>query len=188
MYHKFIDPKYHCGDIMTCRVKIAYMHMPNSRGSCKSVTLHIQTKIHVHTIMQKRAHFNFNLPKHCRKSAKFLFFNADVYKYILWSCLWYLPCFMSVLCYLNKWWFLLLPRWSPWVGQTYTDGQREEDACWEPRSKCNIYAPFEKGGAYCFAHVGRSVGRSVCMSVSLNLVQLITLECFAPQASNLVGR
>ena len=44
--------------------------------------------------------------------------------------------------------------------------------------------PFEKGGAYCFAHVGRSVG----MSVSLNLVQLITQERFAPEASNLVGR
>ena len=44
--------------------------------------------------------------------------------------------------------------------------------------------PFEKGGAYCFAHVGGSVG----MSVSLNLVQLITQECFAHEASNLVGR
>ena len=58
-------------------------------------------------------------------------------------------------------------------------------------SMAYIYAPppppFEKGGAYCFAHVGRYVGmlvgryvgRSVCrsvgMSVSLNLVQLITL-------------
>ena len=50
----------------------------------------------------------------------------------------------------------------------------------------NNYAPppFEKGGAYCFAHVGRSVG----MSVSLNLVQLISQERFAPEASNLVGR
>ena len=48
--------------------------------------------------------------------------------------------------------------------------------------------PFEKGGAYCFAHVGRYVGRSVGMSVSLNLVQLITQECFAQEASNLVGR
>ena len=44
--------------------------------------------------------------------------------------------------------------------------------------------PFEKGGAYCFAHVGPYVG----MSVSLNLVQLITQECFAQEASNLVGR
>ena len=54
----------------------------------------------------------------------------------------------------------------------------------------NIYAPppFEKGGAYCFAHVGRYVGRSVGMSVSLNLVQLITQERFTPEASNLVGR
>ena len=33
-----------------------------------------------------------------------------------------------------------------------------------------------------------SVGWSVCMSVSHNLVQLITQECFALQASNLVGR
>ena len=52
--------------------------------------------------------------------------------------------------------------------------------------------PFEKGGAYCFAHVGQSVGRLVGlyvgMSVSLNLVQLITQKGFAPQASNLVGR
>ena len=48
--------------------------------------------------------------------------------------------------------------------------------------------PFEKGGAYCVSHVGRSVCRSVSMSVSLNLVQLITQEGFAPEASNLVGR
>ena len=54
--------------------------------------------------------------------------------------------------------------------------------------------PFEKGGADCFAHVGRSVCRSVGMyvavgmSVSLNLVQLITQERLAPEASNLVGR
>ena len=33
-----------------------------------------------------------------------------------------------------------------------------------------------------------SVGMFVGMSVSLNLVQLITQEHFAPQASNLVGR
>ena len=44
--------------------------------------------------------------------------------------------------------------------------------------------PFEEGGAYCVAHVGRYVG----MSVSLNLVQLITQERFAPEASNLVRR
>ena len=43
-----------------------------------------------------------------------------------------------------------------------------------------VHVPFEEGGAYCFAHVG--------MSVSLNLVQLITQERFAPKASNLVGR
>ena len=36
--------------------------------------------------------------------------------------------------------------------------------------------------------VGMSVGRSVGMSVALNLVQLITQERFAPEASNLVGR
>ena len=36
--------------------------------------------------------------------------------------------------------------------------------------------------------VGMSVGRYVGMSVSLNLVQLITKERFAPEASNLVGR
>ena len=39
--------------------------------------------------------------------------------------------------------------------------------------------------------VGMSVGRSVCrsigMSVALNLVQLITPERFAPEASNFVG-
>ena len=29
----------------------------------------------------------------------------------------------------------------------------------------DIYAPFEKGGAYCFAHVGRYVGRYVGRSV-----------------------
>ena len=33
-----------------------------------------------------------------------------------------------------------------------------------------------------------SVGMSVGMSVSLNLVQLIIQECFAQEASNLVGR
>ena len=29
--------------------------------------------------------------------------------------------------------------------------------------------PFEKGGAYCFAHVGRYVGRSVCRSVGMSV-------------------
>ena len=48
--------------------------------------------------------------------------------------------------------------------------------------------PLEEGGAYCVAHVCRYVGRYVGMSVSLNLVQLITQERFAPEASNLVGR
>ena len=53
---------------------------------------------------------------------------------------------------------------------------------------CYIYAPLENGGAYCFARVGFSV-RSVGMSVGLPyLVQLITQERFAPEASNLVGR
>ena len=41
--------------------------------------------------------------------------------------------------------------------------------------------PFEKGG-----HIALHL--SVGMSVSLNLVQLITQESFAPEASNLVGR
>ena len=36
--------------------------------------------------------------------------------------------------------------------------------------------------------VGRSVGMSVGMSVALNLVQLITPERFALEASNFVGR
>ena len=42
---------------------------------------------------------------------------------------------------------------------------------------------FEEGGAYCFAHVGQPFGTSV----SLNLVQPITQERFAPEISNLVG-
>ena len=45
--------------------------------------------------------------------------------------------------------------------------------------------PFEKGG-HIALHL--SVGMSVGMSVALNLVQLITQERFAPEASNLVGR
>ena len=52
----------------------------------------------------------------------------------------------------------------------------------------SVLPPFEEGGAYCVAHVGRYVGMSVGMSVALNLVQLITQEGFAPEASNLVGR
>ena len=51
-----------------------------------------------------------------------------------------------------------------------------------------IMPPFEEGGAYCFAHVRRSVGRSVGMSVSFNLVKLITQERFATGASDLIGR
>ena len=54
--------------------------------------------------------------------------------------------------------------------------------------KKNFYAPFEEGGAYWVAHVGLYVGMSVCMLVSLHLVQLITQERFAPEASKLVGR
>ena len=44
-----------------------------------------------------------------------------------------------------------------------------------------IMPPFEKGG-----HIALHL--SVGMSVALNLVQLITQERFAPEASNLVGR
>ena len=55
--------------------------------------------------------------------------------------------------------------------------------------ECVLFMPpFEKGGAYCVAPVGRYVCRYVGMSVALNLVQLITQEGFAPEASNLVGR
>ena len=45
--------------------------------------------------------------------------------------------------------------------------------------------PFEKGG-----HIALHMSFSlyVSMLVSFNLVQLITLEDFAPQASNLIGR
>ena len=52
----------------------------------------------------------------------------------------------------------------------------------------NMYAPFKGGGAYCFAHVGRYDGRSVGMSVSLNLLQLIPQERFAQETSHLIGR
>ena len=57
--------------------------------------------------------------------------------------------------------------------------------------------PFEKGGHIALhlsvgmsvgRYVGRSVGRYVGRSVSLNLVQLITQEHYAPEASNLVDR
>ena len=44
--------------------------------------------------------------------------------------------------------------------------------------------PSDKGGVYCFAHVGISV----CWYVGLShLVQNITQDYFAPKASNLVG-
>ena len=46
-------------------------------------------------------------------------------------------------------------------------------------------SPFEKGG-HIALHM--SVRPSVGMSVSLNLVQLITHEDFTPETSNLVGR
>ena len=49
--------------------------------------------------------------------------------------------------------------------------------------KLIVLHPFEEGGAYRFAHVGRSV----CMSESLNLVKLITKECFASEALSLEG-
>ena len=42
--------------------------------------------------------------------------------------------------------------------------------------------PFQEEGAYIALHM------SVGMSVSLNLVQLITQERFAPETPNLVGR
>ena len=45
--------------------------------------------------------------------------------------------------------------------------------------------PFEKGG-HIALHM--SFGLSVGISVSLHLVQLITQEHFAPEASNSVGR
>ena len=50
--------------------------------------------------------------------------------------------------------------------------------------------PFEKGGAYCSLKKEGQIAlhMSVGMSVALNLVQLITQERFAPDASNLVGR
>ena len=50
------------------------------------------------------------------------------------------------------------------------------------------YASFKERGVYCFAHVRLLVCWSVRVSVSVNLVQLITQEGFAPEASNLVGR
>ena len=43
---------------------------------------------------------------------------------------------------------------------------------------------FKEGGAYCFAHVNWLVG----MSFSFNLVQLITQERFAQDASIFIGR
>ena len=52
------------------------------------------------------------------------------------------------------------------------------------RNNAIIMPPFEEGGAYCVAHVSQYVGMSVDMSVSFNLVQLITQERFAPEASN----
>ena len=46
-----------------------------------------------------------------------------------------------------------------------------------------VMPPFEKGGG---GHV--ALHMSVGMSVSLNLEQVITQECFAQEASKLVGR
>ena len=63
------------------------------------------------------------------------------------------------------------------------------------REQLHIYAPppLKKEGHIALhlsvgMSVGRYVGMSVGMSVALNLVQLITQEGFAPEASNLVGR
>ena len=52
-----------------------------------------------------------------------------------------------------------------------------------------IMPPLKKEGHIALhMSVCPSVGRSVGMSVSLNLVQLMTQEGFDPEASNLVGR
>ena len=50
----------------------------------------------------------------------------------------------------------------------------------------SLCPPFEEGGGHIALHM--SVGMLVGMSISLNLVQLITQERFVPEASNLVGR
>ena len=57
-------------------------------------------------------------------------------------------------------------------------------------SKVYIFMPPLKKEGHIALHlsVGRSVCRSVGMSVALNLVQLITQEGFATEAANLVGR
>ena len=54
----------------------------------------------------------------------------------------------------------------------------------------NFLCPPSKKEGHIALHisVGRLVCMMVCMSVSLNLVQLITQERFAQEASNLVGR
>ena len=48
--------------------------------------------------------------------------------------------------------------------------------------------PKKEGHIALHMSVGLSVRPSVGMAVSLNHVQLITQECFAPQASNMVDR
>ena len=60
---------------------------------------------------------------------------------------------------------------------------------WSDQHKVHVYAtifmaPFEEGGAYCFAHVGRYVNRYVGQSPT----PCATQEHFALEASNLVGR
>ena len=70
-------------------------------------------------------------------------------------------------------------------------GAREESAssAWlaaSTNSKFIYLCPPLKKEGHIALHM--SVGRSVGMSVSLNLVQMITQERFAPEASNLVGR
>ena len=84
--------------------------------------------------------------------------------------------------------FVSFPRHSWITHLTNNDSlrtccsKRDEDL-WVKRSRWNkmIMPPFEKGG-----HIALHL--SVGMSVALNLVQLITQERFAPEASNLVGR
>ena len=59
---------------------------------------------------------------------------------------------------------------------------------WEDGKYVNNYSPFEKGGhivlhkSVCLS-VCRSVRPSVDISVSLNILQLITQEHFVPEAS-----
>ena len=58
--------------------------------------------------------------------------------------------------------------------------------CWLANLIYSLLCPPLKKEGHIALHM--SVGMSVGMSVSLNLVQLITQECFAQETSNLVGR